>query len=613
MAEIREEMERRSTLPGITPPDTGGGFDFGTGTGLQKDLQDRLVAMTKTAVDDMQLEYDRLEAHIIEVDGAISASWQKVLDGRQADIAAVGLAEQFPALAIIEDMEKAVAKADQLEASLGRGFDLVSAKVGIFRSALEEMIDLGLGPANEEYEKTLDGLKRLLIVQGKMAEGVADLSTELSFFEGLKDQAKGILDPSAIASSALGNLLSGGVSSIVSSLFSGIGGLFRGPDETALDRNSEALIELQTGLRELSDALFRSTPGGLISGLQEGLTAAFAVIDERNVRNPTEAGVDLINQTMADLGLTFEETRELALGFGIELEKSVPSFRQFLDALREADLGKFFDGFSGQMNLAQRRFDLFDIQAPAEKLSVLQDLFERFTNLPAPTNTEALLELFEQFASGGIKFGDLDKLTGSQFLDMLSDMEGLFDDLGDSAKGANAALRNVPAGFKVAAARFRATDPESFAPPEPPPILPPITPPPPLPPDDALREIMDALTGSGGVGDTITDALAGLNDLGTVKDALAGGLNDSSGLGTMKDMLAGRLNDSSGLAGGNMTDRLGLGGGASDQPVTNNYIFQGDINLPDVQDPDEFLLQIEQQARWRGRTGGGVLETNEQR
>ena len=72
---------------------------------LAKQLQDEMVAMTKTAVDDMQLEYDRLEAHIIEVDGAISASWQKVLDGRQADIAAVGLAEQFPALAIIEDME----------------------------------------------------------------------------------------------------------------------------------------------------------------------------------------------------------------------------------------------------------------------------------------------------------------------------------------------------------------------------------------------------------------------------------------------------------------------------------------------------------------------------
>ena len=608
-----EELERLQTGGAGRTPATA--FDLGSSgadkqAALGKQLQDRLVAMTKTAVDDMQLEFDRLRAHVIEVDGAISADWAKVLDGMKADIAKVGLREGFAA-----ELEALGASVDGLGDHLMGAHDGANAAFEALFSLRNEILDTTGGA--EEFKTELAQIEAILKrLQGKIGvEFDADTGDIAeSFFGGLKDQAKSILDPSAIVSTALGNLLSGGLSTVISSVVSGMGGLFGGgPSALEQERiqilksNNAALIELTRTMDGLQGLI--NVPGGLIgaaqSGLQFGPEGRVNVGVLQGALEQSGFSVrDLEKFSKEELGITLFTQAGAAIKEG---------FAALNEALEEFELSQLFDGFSGQMNLAQRRFDLFDIQAPAEKLSVLQDLFEQFTNLPAPTNTEAILELFEQFASGGIKFGDLDKLTGSQFLDMLSDMEGLFDDLGDSAKGANAALRNVPAGFKVAAARFRATDPEPFAPPEPPPILPPITPPPPLPPDDALREIMDALTGSGGVGDTITDALAGLNDLGTVKDALAGGLNDSSGLGTMKDMLAGRLNDSSGWAGGNMTDRLGLGGGASDQPVTNNYIFQGDINLPDVQDPDEFLLQIEQQARWRGRTGGGVLETNEQR
>ena len=567
LKQASEELERLQT-GGVAGVKSRTGFDVGGGAdkqaALAKQLQDRLVAMTKTAVDDMELEYDRLEAHILAVDGTISEEWRKVLDGMSADIAKVGLAEESPVTGILEDMNKATAKADQLEASLGRRFDLVSAKVAIFRGALEEMIDLGLGPANEEYERTLDVLKRLLIAQGKMAEGVADLNTELSFFEGLKEQAGGILDPSAIASSALGNLLSGGVSTLLSTLGSTIGDLFgQSEQELALVENTKALHDLTTRVGAAAQVL-GGTPGGLFGAGAQAIRQPLGVIaDTEKKLGPgliPEVAESLISPIIESLGFSFSELDDLAKRMGINWLESAATIEQFADTLAAMDLERFFEGFTGQMNLAQRRFDLFDIQAPAEKLSVLQDLFEQFTNLPAPTNTEEILELFERFSSGALDIGDLDKLTGSQFLDMLGDMEGLFDDLGDSAEGANAALRNVPAGFKIAAARFRATDPEQE-------LTKRVT-----ERDPTQTKIGD--TGGGGLDDAVR---------GTITDALAGDF------------------------GRQITDAL------AEADFNQHFIFQGDINLPDVQDADEFLRRLEERVEWRARTGTSIIQTTTQR
>ena len=256
--------------------------------------------MTKTAVDDMQLDYDRLEAHIIEVDGAISASWQTVLDGRQADIAAVGLAEQFPALAIIEDMNAAVAKADRLEAALGRGFDLVSAKVDIFRSALEEMIDAGLGQTNEEYQELLDKLRRFIDLQEEATAAAGEFGDKgSSFFGGLEAQAKSILDLSTIVSTALGGLLSGGISTALSAIGSGIGGFlgFGGPSDEVLAAreaqlaNTEAVKKNIDAANRLADNLNALSDASVLLPFEAALQALKAGVEQRREdalrRDPT--------------------------------------------------------------------------------------------------------------------------------------------------------------------------------------------------------------------------------------------------------------------------------------------------------------------------------------
>ena len=465
---------------------------------LAKQLQDELVAMTKTAVDDMQLEYDRLEAHIIEVDGAISASWQTVLDGRQADIAAVGLAEQFPELAIIEDMNAAVAKADRLEAAFGRGFDLVSAKVDIFRSALEDMIDADVGQANEEYQELLDKLRRFIDLQEEATAAAGEFGEKgSSFFGGLKEQAGSLLDPSTIVSTALGGLLSGGISTALSGVFSGlgsvIGGLFGPSDEEIAAQNAareaqlraaEAMrantatinknIEAADRLGENLNALGNETVGLPFDVALQALNAIVEARARHNefIRNfrPTEEGEEWEDDVprheffpepiLAKFGLTLDDITDIAKALGLDFQSLSRDSGALITALENANT------FNRDFGLLQKQFALFDIEGPGEKFASVMDLlaaqvsdgFATVLEGLTPENFDAFLE--DMFADGFAGF-DLsllgDDLTFDQFLTAIGFAEGALDGLATEVERSTAALRNAPAGFKVAAARFTAT------------------------------------------------------------------------------------------------------------------------------------------------------------
>ena len=474
---------------------------------LAKRLQDEMVAMTKTAVDDMQLEYDRLEAHIIEVDGAISEGWQKMLDGMQADIAAVGLAEQFPALAIIEDMNAELAKADQLEASLGPGFDLVSAKVNIFRSALEELIDAGLEPVDEEYQHVLDSLLRFTKAQQDAAEAARDLGKSVGFFEGLEGQAKSILDPTQIASSALGNLLSGGISTVMSGLTSALGGLF-GPSDAqlaaaealrvnteAVRKNMEAADRLGDNLNALSNATvtlpFDAASQALAAGQAERSRRAFEGFDPDQPRDPKRAAAIPFDESiLAQFGLTMPDIEAIAKALRVDFQDLSRDADALLVALEN------LNSFNRDFGLLQKQFALFDIEDPGEKFASVMDLlagqvsdgFAAVLEGLTPENFDSFLE--DMFADGFASFDKSllgDDLEFDQFLTAIGFAEGALDGLATEGEKATEALRNAPAGFKVALARFTASDPELPQARLPdPPILPPILPPdvslPPLPP-----------------------------------------------------------------------------------------------------------------------------------
>ena len=538
---------------------------------LAKRLQDELVAMTKTAVDDMQLDYDRLEAHIIEVDGAISASWQTVLDGRQADIAAVGLAEQFSALAIIEDMDKAVAKADQLEASLGPGFDLISAKVNIFRSALEELIEAGLGPANEGYQHVVDSFLRFTEAHEEAAEAARGMSG--GFFSGLEAQAKSILDPTQIASSALGNLLSGGISSLTSAIGGLLGGIFGESEERRA--NTEAIKKNMEAANRLADnlnALGNETVGLPFDQLENAIAFNKKLQDAeiQHIQGLSFSGrkkkseIAKVERTfyqvaLQKFGLTIDEVSRIAAALGIDFQHLGRDGAALKKALEELNT------FNRDFGLLQKQFALFDIEGPGEKFASVMDLlagqvsdgFAAVLEGLTPENFDAFLE--DMFADGFASFDKSllgDDLEFDQFLTAIGFAESALDGLATEAEKATAALRNAPAGFKVALARFTASDPEQRLPDPPilPPVLPPTLPPdvsnPPLPPAPP-RPDYDGWQYEG---------------------------EDPS----------------------------------ADIPARNT-LNTFHITMEGVQSPREFLSKLEDEVEWRARTGVSVLSTSTRR
>ena len=552
-------------LQAAPPPTPGGGTSTGGGgdadadadkrAALAKQLQDKLVAMTATAVDDMQLEYDRLEAHIIEVDGAISASWQTVLDGMQADIAAVGLAEQFPVLAIIEDMNAELAKADQLAASLGPGFDLISASANIFRSALEELIDAGLEPANEEYQRILDLLLLFNKAQEEAAEAARDLGKSVGFFGGLEAQAKSILDPTQIVSTALGGLLSGGISTIISGVGSALGGLF-GPSDAelaaaeamrantaAVKKNMEAADRLGDNLNALSNATVALPFDTFVNAVK--------TYQQRQPRS--ERDLDALERSgiafewvdvMKEFGLTVSNVDAIIEATGIAFD----SIARDADALLVAIAN--FKTFNRDFGLLQKQFALFDIEGPGEKFASVMDLlaaqvsdgFAAVLEGLTPENFDAFLE--DMFADG---FGDfdkelLDKLDFDQFLTAIGFAESALDGLATETDKATAALRNAPAGFKVALARFTASDPEL--------------------PQASARTGPDF-----GKGPSFTEEIQRL------------------------------------------TKALSEGQGESTQTITIENVTMHGVN-----DPRELLSKLEDEVEWRARTGASVIPSkNEMR
>ena len=557
---------------------------------LAKRLQDEMVAMTKTAVDDMQLDYDRLEAHIIEVDGAISADWQKMLDGKQADIAAVGLAEQFPALAIIEDMNAELAKADQLEAALGPGFDLVSAKVNIFRSALEELIDAGLEPANEEYQRILDLLLRFTKAQEDAAEAAEGMSGKTgSFFGGLEAQAKSILDPTQIASSALGGLLSGGISTVMSGLTSALGGLF-GPSDAqlaaaealranteAVRKNMEAADRLGDNLNALSNATvalpFDAASQALAAGQAERSRRAFEGFEPDRPRDPRRAAsIPFDESILAQFGLTMPDIEAIAKALEVV---------DFQDLSRDADALlvalENLNSFNRDFGLLQKQFALFDIEGPGEKFASVMDLLagqvsDEFAVVLEALTPDTFDSFLEQFRDGFASFDQSllgDDLEFDQFLTAIGFAESALDGLATETEKATAALRNAPAGFKVALARFTASDPELPQarlpdPPVLPPILPPV--PPPLDPEDIFLPPV------------VPPVFPPSHPITPEEEE--------------SDV------------------------GASDRQMARSarVMIKGDIIVQGVEDPREFLRKLEDEVEWRARTGASVIPSkNEMR
>ena len=268
----------------------------------------------------------------------------------------------------------------------------------------------------------------------------------------------------SILSSIIAGISEGGLVGIGSAAISAVGAalssIFGGPD--IFKENTEAI-------RQNTEAIKRTlatTAGGRIAGVSSAITAAIQSFAEGNV-----FFLGSLERELAKFGLTLGDARALAADLGIELNNHVTTWQQLLQVLQS----RIFDDFVGKMDLARRRIQLLDIESPLDQFAEFQRALA--SSLPGgigglgisvarltPETIDAFVRgILDQISAGTFDFGRLGPdVSIEDFLNALAEMESLADAAGEAAdeiNGLTGALRNAPAGFKVALSWFNATVP----------------------------------------------------------------------------------------------------------------------------------------------------------
>jgi hypothetical protein len=341
--------------------------------------------------------------------------------------------------------------------------------------------------AGKDLEATL-ATARLIdqAVQGALdlgtAFGVIDQTTA-SIFSNISQVATGI-GPMVKAIKEL-KAGTGGVGSVVATALPVIGGIAQlaaslfGPspqDEAlrkAMEKTADAVDALTKQIGNLGNL---SITGNTLASAIAGI-AAFNRVDTTSgttgigVELQTgrafrgETGVNRLNAALKGAGTSLAELQDLADGFGLSvdftsgnLQEVERAFKALNEAIQAAELTKFAQTFSGQLDALQARFKLFHITDPvaqAQALLALQgktvtDGQGNTSNLGSPTIANALggvdlstaggqaaaekiiQGLFDQLNSADKLSPDqqaafLGGLTAQQFLDTLLQLQALLD------------------------------------------------------------------------------------------------------------------------------------------------------------------------------------------
>ena len=259
-----------------------------------------------------------------------------------------------------------------------------------------------------------------------------------------------------------------------------------------LETNNQRLIDLSFSLSEFANAIIGFS-GDFISGIRDALTLADvdAQIQEilQKIAEARAGGAQIpgfvlplgqifsevrndILQSLRDSGLTIQDVERAASSLGIEVGELINFLNgaaqstaevnaameeavQLQEALADRGLDTAFEGFGGQLDLLQLKFELFDITNPIKQLEMIQEVLRDVGNidldnieddkvrealatlltgdLTTPEGQKAMDDairtIYEAIASGALTFGDLGGLTLPQLTDLLQTFEGTLDDL----------------------------------------------------------------------------------------------------------------------------------------------------------------------------------------
>ena len=318
-----------------------------------------------------------------------------------------------------------------------------------------------LGEAANKVGAVLQGITGLLDAMGAL-----DDSTR-STLEGLTKIAANITKAASGDPASIIGVL-GGIAQTIGGLFGG-----KSPEEKERDRinreNQAILLRIARGV----EAINITSSGAQFQQLRD----IFAQINDPTrflLRDNTGLG-NRVGALLAANGLDIEDVKRVAQELGLTFQNTAQFYRDFNNALKQADLTAFSQTFTGQLEKLQRSFQIFNVTDPAEKLRQTIELLSR-ADVGAPAIREALQgvdltteqgildfqkriqTLFEQFEL--LSPEDLGGLSAQQFLDQLATAAGLsqeaLDALAKSVNETTKEMLNMPSGFRQARAEFLA-------------------------------------------------------------------------------------------------------------------------------------------------------------
>lgn len=270
----------------------------------------------------------------------------------------------------------------------------------------------------------------------------------------------------------VGGLITGGLSTLLSGLADGFLGLFEGgPDYERMSKDQiDALRENTLAIKRMA----RNMSGSALGRLPAAIEAVASLIEQTGgAQNPsvgTELRGDLIRTLLDRMGVSFAEFESVLSDMGVTFDEATTS----AEVLREAveQLADRYGDLSGRMDLMNAMVEIMDVEDPAQKFEMqmramldsirqtrLGELYQEIIGTGPEEFAAQAQEWLNEIQSGTFDVGALGDVTEQEFIDWIVGMDRFADEVEEAADGLGELgeqLRNVPTGFKVALAQFRA-------------------------------------------------------------------------------------------------------------------------------------------------------------
>lgn len=376
------------------------------------EIQRQLVAMTDDQVD--------AATALVQAEQDLAGAVQAVLDV-QRELNEAG-ADQEKVAQLTQELEEAVTAL----AAATRGAD----------EAMEGLVDEGkdLGEVLGQIALAVRGINRLGdafgLVNDDVRRAIDSVLDLVASFKAL-EAAKGALQ----FGTALG--LAGAAAGLIVS----IGGLF---SESAGEKERLRVLRANTVTMEQLRISFEKSIAvlGEFTGAELGRAQELAQRQAEAFEGTTGFARALAVEELTGAERAFLE--DVARTFGITLNNTAESFRALGEAIAGLDLERLTESFTGALDLLQRRFAIFDVDKPVDRLVAILDIFEEFSEIDlgkivglkdldteaGRAALEALIKtLFEEIEAGTFDIARLGGLTLEQFLDLLGAMEETLDEI----------------------------------------------------------------------------------------------------------------------------------------------------------------------------------------